>query len=298
VNTKVKAGALCIMLVAMFSMVLAQQTPVIVFQPENALLERGKSHKLFVRGEATDTGKLTYQWFISSTESLSNGDMITNAIDDYYVVTAVGPSSWALYFYAVVTNTVNGKSASAKSNIARVEANPMIIATMIAKNEDIISDKEATRPIVSQTTVADGKEDVCVRCERKEVTCEENIGEHTLKATDGVLGNVQPNAFSIGPNPVSKKTFGTLVFFRQGVLVKSGQLAVYSADGKIVNTIQLFSENAYNISSYREKRVVAAWDLMSNQTGRQVSDGTYLVKGMVTTVGGEKEKISLIVDVR
>jgi hypothetical protein len=37
---------------------------------------------------------------------------------------------------------------------------------------------------------------------------------------------------------------------------------------------------------------------LADKNGRQVSDGTYLVKGVVKTLDGKRENVSVIVEVR
>ncbi|MDR0306144.1 MAG: hypothetical protein LBI42_04810 [Chitinispirillales bacterium] len=98
--------------------------------------------------------------------------------------------------------------------------------------------------------------------------------------------------FTAGPNPVAKHS-GAVNFFKQGAGLKNGELSIYGSSGNLVKVISINDNNMDNLS----KRQVASWNLTDSK-GRQVSAGTYLVKGTVTKQDGGKEKISLIVGVR
>jgi flagellar hook assembly protein FlgD len=95
-----------------------------------------------------------------------------------------------------------------------------------------------------------------------------------------------------GPNVVSKQS-GIINFFRVGKSLQTGKLTVYDASGNKVKVISINDNSAGSTG----KRVVGTWDL-TDARGRPVSEGTYLVKGSVTTIDGKKEKVSVIVGVR
>jgi len=98
--------------------------------------------------------------------------------------------------------------------------------------------------------------------------------------------------FTAGPNPVAKSA-GVVNFFRQGKRVSSGELRIYDATGNVVGKVQI-SDKALNTQARRQ---VGSWDL-TDRNGRTVSEGTYLVKGVLKTSDGKKEKVSVIVGVR
>ena len=97
-------------------------------------------------------------------------------------------------------------------------------------------------------------------------------------------------AFAAGPNPVGRSS-GSINFFSNGSRIVSATLSIYDASGNTVKKISI-SGNAVN-----GRRPVASWDLTDNK-GRLVSEGTYLVKGVVKTSNGKSEKVSLVVGVR
>jgi len=99
--------------------------------------------------------------------------------------------------------------------------------------------------------------------------------------------------FAAGPNPVAKSS-NAVSFFRTGSQIRSGSLAVYDASGNVVRKIAI-KDNAGIGSS--DKRKAGSWDL-KDAKGRQVPDGSYLVKGKITTAGGKSERVALIIGVR
>jgi hypothetical protein len=98
--------------------------------------------------------------------------------------------------------------------------------------------------------------------------------------------------FTAGPNPVVKQS-GIVNFFRQGKRVSNSELRIYDATGNIINSVKI-SDRALNNQARRQ---VGSWDLC-DRNGRIVPEGTYLVKGVVKTSDGKKEKVSLIIGVR
>jgi uncharacterized repeat protein (TIGR02543 family) len=98
--------------------------------------------------------------------------------------------------------------------------------------------------------------------------------------------------FTAGPNPVSKES-GSVNFYRQGKWVANCELRIYDATGNVINKVKIRDSAIGN----QARRRVGEWDL-ADKNGRQVSEGTYLVKGVVKTPDGKSEKVSVIVGVR
>ncbi|MDR0307254.1 MAG: putative Ig domain-containing protein [Chitinispirillales bacterium] len=103
--------------------------------------------------------------------------------------------------------------------------------------------------------------------------------------------NALTGEFTAGPNPVAKSA-GTVNFYRQGTRVNKGTLTVFSASGKAVSKVKITDK-----SSGQSRRMVGSWNFKDTR-GRPVSEGTYLVKGMIKTSEGKTEEISLILGVR
>jgi len=98
--------------------------------------------------------------------------------------------------------------------------------------------------------------------------------------------------FTAGPNPLSKES-GIVKFYRQGRRAAACELRIYDVTGNIINKVKI-RDNVINTQS---KRQVGAWDL-KDAKGRPVSEGTYLVKGVIKTSDGKSEKVSLILSIR
>jgi len=93
-----------------------------------------------------------------------------------------------------------------------------------------------------------------------------------------------------GPSPVRS---GNIVnFFWQGYNFGSGVLRIYDNMGNLVNKVDVSDKVFDNF----DKRRIGSWDL-TNRNGRFIARGTYVVKGVFTTVDGRKEAVSLIIGV-
>jgi len=99
--------------------------------------------------------------------------------------------------------------------------------------------------------------------------------------------------FIAGPNPVAKQS-GIVKFFWQGKRIQSASLNIYDAFGNVINKKIAIKDN---VVGTQERRPVGSWNLTDNK-GRQVSEGTYLVRGTITAADGKKERISVIIGVR
>jgi uncharacterized repeat protein (TIGR02543 family) len=98
-----------------------------------------------------------------------------------------------------------------------------------------------------------------------------------------------------GPNPVAALRATPVQFFWQGNRVESAALYVYDASGNPVSKIAVGDKAVAPGDSGR--RVVGGWDLRDSK-GRVVGYGTYLIKGVIKTAGGKREKVSVAVGVR
>jgi uncharacterized repeat protein (TIGR02543 family) len=112
------------------------------------------------------------------------------------------------------------------------------------------------------------------------------------EATVIVPSVVLAGEFTAGPNPVLKQS-GIVNFFRQGKRVSNSELRIYDVSGNVINKVKI---NDKALGS-QARRQVGSWDLC-DKNGRIVSEGTYVVKGVVKTSDGKSEKVSVIVGVR
>jgi hypothetical protein len=130
----------------------------------------------------------------------------------------------------------------------------------------------------------------------------------SVVSTDRVIPQTNPTAdiaavvpvnhlsaeFVAGPNPVSRSS-GTVGFFRQGSRLEIGALTIFDVSGNVVGKVNI-SDRSIALSA-QSRRHVGSWDLRDGK-GRQVSEGTYLVKGMIKTSDGKVERVSLVLGVR
>jgi len=188
--------------------------------------------------------------------------------------------------------------------------------------DSIRIDKNVLTDITVSAKFKDAKGNISVASYEREIpkfnTETQSAIVPTVITTSGEL--------TAGPNPVAKQSNGVSLFWR-GDCVKSASLAVYDASGNYVNKIKIrdktvtdgidtderttdIEQNPASTSlSHRadieQSRNVGSWDL-TDKKGRVVSEGTYLVKGTVTTTGGngknknksKKESVSLIIGVK
>jgi hypothetical protein len=113
-----------------------------------------------------------------------------------------------------------------------------------------------------------------------------------MKEGAAIPVNQPAGEFTAGPNPVSKQT-GNINFYRHGKQAANSELRIYDITGNIINKVKISDMAVDN----QLKRKVGSWDLRDSK-GRPVPAGTYLVRGMVNTSDGRKEKVSLIIGVR
>ncbi len=107
------------------------EAPEITTQPEGASYTFGDTvaEALTVAARVSDGGTLSYQWYSNTTESNENGTAITSATDASYTpgLTEAG-TTW---YYCVVTNTINGATASTSSDAAAVTVKPLDISESV-----------------------------------------------------------------------------------------------------------------------------------------------------------------------
>ena len=104
--------------------------------------------------------------------------------------------------------------------------------------------------------------------------------------------NMLTSEFTAGPNPTNRN-IGTVNFFRQGKRIENANLSIYDASGNFVKKIKI-SDKAFGSSARRQ---VGSWDL-TDRRRRLVSEGTYLVRGVITASDGKRERVSVMVGVQ
>jgi hypothetical protein len=215
--------------------------------------------ELSAEAKSPDGGTLSYQWYRTSSESNVGGEPIEGATDANLALD-LATATPDVYYYVEVTNT-NDKANGDATAIATSNAKSLIMgggATTAVKTND---------RLIPQTKAS---------------------------AESAAVAPITASAsgFTAGPNPVNRSR-GAVVFFHHGKRFKDAALSVYDASGAFVKKAAI-SGNAANGQSRRQ---VGSWDLTDSK-GHTVPSGTYLVKGVIKTVDGKSEKVSLVVGVR
>ena len=99
---------------------------------------------------------------------------------------------------------------------------------------------------------------------------------------------ITSGALTAGPNPISKQSNSVNIYW-QGTKITKGTLLIFDASGNFVNKIIIGD----NIGNSIDKRSIATWTL-TNEKGKPVGVGTYLITGTLLTKNGSNEKVTLI----
>jgi len=102
--------------------------PVITGQPQGATYNVGAlATALTVAASVSDGGTLSYEWYSNTSDSNKNGIKISGETEARYTPSTA--SEGVVYYYVVVTNTLNGKTAGKSSDTAKitVTGNGMVI---------------------------------------------------------------------------------------------------------------------------------------------------------------------------
>ena len=106
------------------------EVPVISSHPQGAEYTIGdEAEALTVDASAGDGRELSYQWYRNAQDSNEGGTAIANKTDASY--TPPTDVTGSVYYYVVVTNTLNGKKAAAVSDTAEVTVGGKIIRGVV-----------------------------------------------------------------------------------------------------------------------------------------------------------------------
>ncbi|MDR3011891.1 MAG: hypothetical protein LBU70_01605 [Chitinispirillales bacterium] len=112
---------------------------------------------------------------------------------------------------------------------------------------------------------------------------------------------ISAGEFIAGPNPVGRSS-GGVSFYWNGRRINDAVLTVFDASGNVVNRVTISDveagfKPALTTATSIDSRVIGTWDLTDSR-GRLASEGTYLVRGTVTTSDGKRERVSVLIGVR
>jgi len=204
-----------------------------------------------------------------------------------------------------------GQTALADTNLTRVDISDVVmLGTKFGENEILYADINMgnvdsrippTRPgtyhILVGITGGDNYHNGVIRIGTITIspwTSVKDVGGVVGGETEiSVIKPVTPLSavFTAGPNPVSKNA-GSVAFFWQGKAINSSNLSVFTATGALVAKV-----NVSDLGTSTARREVGSWNLRDTK-GNQVSEGTYLIRGVVTGKDGSKERVSYKVNVR
>lgn len=237
---------------------ISAKAPEITMQPVGGTVLMNGTLVVAVTAKSNDGGKLTYEWYRSTSADATDGTKISGETGATHKVST--STDGVYYYYVVVTNTITEnndggrKSASVTSEVAMVTINWVSVHSP-DRTIPVFGPKEETAVISPVSALTAG--------------------------------------LTVGPNPIAAGRSGAVGFFRAGVRVASGTLSVYDAFGNVVNKVKVEDRGA----SAQSARKIGSWDLRDGN-GRPVPSGAYLVKGVLKTSGGQSEKVSMIVGVR
>ena len=99
--------------------------PAITFQPQDKTYTVGDAvGEISVEASISDGGTLSYQWYSNTTDSNSGGTKLDGETNSSYTPDISGAGM--TYYYCVVTNTLNGTTAEAVSDTAKIEVKPVL----------------------------------------------------------------------------------------------------------------------------------------------------------------------------
>jgi len=218
-------------------------------------------------------------------------------------------AQWASKAYAITFGAGTNGAIT-----ATVDGNPIVTDALIPHGKDIIftanptDGYEVSSWMVNGRVVAEGtKVYTLVNFSAASVVTVTFNHVDAVASPDRVIPAVRPGEesavvapvapltteFTVGPNPAPRSS-GTINFFRQGPRISPASLSIYDASGNVVCKVAV-KDAAAAVSN--GKRLVGSWN-MKDANGRPVSDGTYLVRGVVKAKGGRSERVSLVVGVR
>ena len=102
-------------------------TPFISAHPQSAVYTiDAQAVALIVTATKSDNGVLSYQWYSNTANNNTGGTLISGANTASY--TPPTDELGTVYYYVIVTNTLNAKTAVATSNTAEIEINEKVNA--------------------------------------------------------------------------------------------------------------------------------------------------------------------------
>jgi uncharacterized repeat protein (TIGR02543 family) len=307
-------------------------------QPQGGTATVSSSASYPLAVEAVATGTVSYQWYVSAVPSTAGGSPISGATGPtynaplgtvgvfyYYVVVSVNDPSVEPVKSMLATVRVEPEPESGKVAVtfsagtngvigATVDGIPIAYGASVQQGKSIVfiavpdAGYDVSGWTINGIPVA-GNTDTKYTLTNVSAAATVTVSFSktiSVASPDRVVPAVRPDGdmaaivpvspliteFTVGPNPVGR-SFGKVNFFRKGSRVAYATLSIYDASGKIVRKIRVIDDAVGS----QTRRKVSSWNLRDDK-GRLVADGTYLVKGVVKTSDGKRERVDMVVGVR
>jgi len=241
-----------------------------------------------------------------------NDAAVTGNIGTTYIITDISEDAFVTVSFAK-TYQITFDAEEDGTLSAAVDGNPIATGAMVEQGKNIVlTATPAMGCIVSGWTVNGEKVDGNTKATYTIKDISESVSvtvsfAKTVSVTtpdrtvhidgEGSVATPAPvpalcGELTVGPNPVSKSS-DAVNFFRQGSRIENALLLVYDASGNVAGKVTIKDTLPAGDTG---RRIVGSWNLKDTK-GRQVSEGTYLVKGVVKVYGGKRELVLLNVGV-
>lgn len=233
--------------------------PSISVQPKDDTYTVGdKATALSVSASVGDGGTMSYQWYSNTTDSNTGGKKIDGATSKSYTpdISAAGTT----YYYCVVTNTLNGKTADTASDTAKVEVKAAVekydlyIGNYAVPQYQITSENAAD--VFGDGTVSYDP-DTCVLTlnNAKLQTGILTYGKDSKTLTIRVIGDCEinktsGNAISLQGSQQAGKPMSRdkLIITGDGTLTINGSLGISTYDDVTIQDTNLVVNASYNLA--------------------------------------------------
>ena len=201
-----------------------------------------------------DGGNVTYQWYVSNTESADGGKLIEDATDEQYIPETT--KEGVCYYYCVATNTVQKYTESSVSDVAKVE---VLDAKTVLNDKGITGDGTEKTPF---EITSEEDFNIIRECVKENCTF---AGSHfkmtkdvTLSSAWTPIGELKEGETASGANGSDTYLAGTSMLPFSGILDGGGNTITYATGGKplfgyvreaTVKNLKIYGEgiNAYGL---------------------------------------------------
>lgn len=252
----------------------------------------GKTYKvgsyistMYAQAEIADGGKLTYQWYVSDTNDTENGTAIANATKmSYYLGKAT--TEGTKYYYCIATNTNQGYTASAISDIAEIVVGE--------KKEDNKNDTEITIDLSGKGTAEDPYR---IKTAQDYITVAELVADGNsfagkyLKQERNITLPKGWKPIGVTIDGTSDIKSGSNLYPFSGILDGNGKTLTIPEGGlPLLGYVK--GAEVHNLNIYGKK--IAGYGLVNNFVGVGLSGSAIVIDGVTLKSGSSTLKSGLI----